>query len=88
MAVGQGAALDAQMGDQRQGHGNGAASKAGKVVDDRDFFLIVMRHLDLQTNIPCKAYILPTRGIQASAPRALLSTLFHHSGPLQAAAMT
>ena len=39
---GQWAALNAQMGDQRQRHRQGAASEAGHIIDDRDFLLMVM----------------------------------------------
>ena len=39
---GQWTALDAQMGNQRQRHRNGTPSKAGEIVDHRNFFLMIM----------------------------------------------
>ena len=39
---GQGTALNPQMGNQRQCHRNGAPAKAGKIVDNRYFFLVIM----------------------------------------------
>ena len=39
---GQRAALDSKVRDQRQRHSNGASAKAGKVIDDRNFFLVIM----------------------------------------------
>ena len=46
---GQGTALYPQVGDQRQRHGKGAPAKAGKVIDDRYFFLVVVGHRDSST---------------------------------------